>query len=305
MKCSACGNAFNDGVQCGVCKKHLDFGCAQLSEIGWRKLGSERRAAWKCPACRSVSPAPAAPAGAPEPASLETVLREVRDMRRQLIGLPTLIEDVKSIKDELKDLKSSCDFMNGRLDDFTTRVADMEKRVIGMEQFQDTVASLESEISSLHAQLSVSEQRTRLNNVEIKGIPLKKDENLFSIVEAISTATSYSFPKAQINYLHRVPLHGSKDKAIVVRFINRYIKEEFVASARACKTLSAADVGFSGVSQRIFVNDHLNSAYKNLLNKVKALAKERKFSYVWVKYGKIHVRKNDSAQPSSSAERQI
>ncbi|KOB68313.1 Uncharacterized protein OBRU01_18422, partial [Operophtera brumata] len=128
MKCSACGNAFNDGVQCGVCKKHLDFGCAQLSEIGWRKLGSERRAAWKCPACRSLSPAPAAPAGAPEPASLETVLREVRDMRRQLIGLPTLIEDVKSIKDELKDLKSSCDFMNGRLDDFTTRVADMEKR---------------------------------------------------------------------------------------------------------------------------------------------------------------------------------
>ncbi|KOB68423.1 Zinc finger DNA binding protein, partial [Operophtera brumata] len=204
-------------------------------------------------------------------------------MRRQLIGLPTLIEDVKSIKDELKDLKSSCDFMNGRLDDFTTRVADMENRVIGMEQFQDTVASLEMS------------KEPDLNNVEIKGIPLKKDENLFSIVEAISKATSYSFPEAQINYLHRVPLHGSKEKAIVVSFINRYIKEEFVASARACKTLSAADVGFSGVSQRISVNDHLNLAYKNLLNKVKALVKERKFSYVWVKYGKIHVRKNDSA----------
>lgn len=216
-------------------------------------------------------------------------------MKRQLIGLPTLIEDVKSIKEELKDLKSSSDFVSNRLDDFTTKVADIENRVTGIEQLQETVTTLDAEIASLKFQLSASEQRSRLNNVEIKGIPLKKEENLFVIVEAISKAAKYSFPKTQINYLHRVPLHGSKEKAIVVSFINRYVKEEFVAAARACKTLSAADVGFSGASQRVFVNDHLNAASKNLLNSAKLLAKEKNFSYVWVKYGKIHVRKDDSS----------
>ncbi|KOB42460.1 Uncharacterized protein OBRU01_27326, partial [Operophtera brumata] len=104
-----------------------------------------------------------------------------------------------------------------------------------VEQLQATDVSLETDVSSLKSQLSASEQRSRLNNVEIKGVPLKKDENLFSIVEVICKATNYSFPKTQINYLHTVPLHGSKEKAIVVSFINRYVKEEFVASARACK----------------------------------------------------------------------
>lgn len=296
MKCSACGESFNDGVQCVACKKRLDFGCAQISETGWRKLGSERRAAWRCSACRSSSPASApAPAGASEPASLEAVLKEVKDLRRQLVGLPTLIEDVKSIKDELKELKSSCDFPVNRLDGFAIKIAEVENRVSSVEQLQATVSSLVADISSLKFQLSASEQRTRLNNVEIKGVPLKKDENLFSIVEAICKATNYSFPKAQINYLHRVPLHGSKEKAIVVSFINRYVKEEFVASARACKTLSAASLGFVGTSQRVFVNDHLNAESKNLLNKSKSAAKEKNFNYVWVKYGKIHVRKNETS----------
>ncbi|KOB51833.1 Zinc finger DNA binding protein [Operophtera brumata] len=296
MKCSACGGGFNDGVQCGACKKHLDFGCAQMSETGWRKLGNERRAAWKCSACRSSSPASApAPAGASEPASLEAVLKEVKDLRRQLVGLPTLIQDVKSIKDELKELKSSCDFANNRLDGFAIKIAEVENRVTSVEQLQATVVSLETDVSSLKSQLSASEQRSRLNNVEIKGVPLKKDENLFSIVEVICKATNYSFPKTQINYLHRVPLHGSKEKAIVVSFINRYVKEEFVASARACKTLSAAALGFTGTSQRVFVNDHLNAESKNLLNKTKSAAKEKNFNYVWVKYGKIHVRKNETS----------
>ncbi|KOB68632.1 Zinc finger DNA binding protein [Operophtera brumata] len=170
-----------------------------------------------------------------------------------------------------------------------------KKRVTSVEQLQATVVSLETDVSSLKSQLSASEQRSRLNNVEIKGVPLKKDENLFSIVEVICKATNYSFPKTQINYLHRVPLHGSKEKAIVVSFINRYVKEEFVASARACKTLSAAALGFTGTSQRVFVNDHLNAESKNLLNKTKSAAKEKNFNYVWVKYGKIHVRKNETS----------
>ncbi|KOB71067.1 Zinc finger DNA binding protein [Operophtera brumata] len=268
MKCSACGGGFNDGVQCGACKKHLDFGCAQMSKTGWRKLGNERRAAWKCSACRSSSPASApAPAGASEPASLEAVLKEVKDLRRQLVGLPTLIQDVKSIKDELKELKSSCDFANNRLDGFAIKIAEVENRVTSVEQLQATVVSLETDVSSLKSQLSAM----------------------------ICKATNYSFPKTQINYLHRVPLHGSKEKAIVVSFINRYVKEEFVASARACKTLSAAALGFTGTSQRVFVNDHLNAESKNLLNKTKSAAKEKNFNYVWVKYGKIHVRKNETS----------
>lgn len=295
MKCSTCGSTFNDGVQCGVCKKHLDFGCAQITETGWRKLGNERRAAWKCSTCRTLSPTPPAPVGTSEPASLEAVLKEVRDLKRHLLSLPTLIDDVKSIKDELKDLRSGCDFINNRLEGFNVKFTDIENRVTNIELLQKTVASMETTIASLSSQICASDQRSRLNNVEIKGVPFRREENLFSLVESISKVIDHSFSKSQINYLNRAPLHGSKDKTIIVSFINRYVKEEFIAYARACKTLSAADIGFSGVNQRIFVNDHLNATMKTLLNKTKSLAKEKKYNYVWVKYGKIHIRKNDTS----------
>ncbi|KOB64954.1 Uncharacterized protein OBRU01_22019, partial [Operophtera brumata] len=103
-------------MQCGVtCSKHLDFGCAQISEAGWRKLGSDRRNAWKCSSCRNHSPRPAS---SPVPSASPC----------QLAGLPTLFEDIKSIKSELTDLRMSCEFMGARLDNFATKIADVETK---------------------------------------------------------------------------------------------------------------------------------------------------------------------------------
>lgn len=296
MKCASCGSSFIDGVQCGSCKKHLDYGCAQITETGWRKLGADRRAAWKCYSCRSLSPLPS-PSVAAEPTSsaIDEILKEVRDLKSQLAGMPSLLQDVKSIKDELVDLRSSCEFMGSRIEDFSTRIADVESRVSKVDKMQESINCLENTVTDLKQQLSAADQRSRLNNVEIKGVPLKKDENLFSIVEAISKVLDFNLPKAQIDYLYRVPLHGTKEKAIIVSFTNRYVKEDFVAAARARKSLSAPDIGFRDSVRRIFINDHLNADFKGLLNKTKTLAKEKGHDYVWVKFAKIHTRKNDSS----------
>lgn len=294
MKCASCQSDFNDGVQCASCRKQLDFGCAQITEAGWRKLGADRRAAWKCFSCRSLSPVPPPPVS-PEPTSLDEILKEVRDLKRQLAGMPSLLRDVKTIKEELVDLKSSCEFMGSRLEDFSNRIAEVESKVSRVDKMQESMNCLETTVADLKQQLSVADQRSRLNNVEIKGVPLKKDENLFSVIEAISKELDVNLPKAHIDYLYRVPLHGSKEKAIIVSFTNRYVKEDFVSAARARKSLSAPDIGFRDSVRRIFINDHLNADSKVLLNKTKTLAKEKGHSYVWVKYGKIHTRKNDSS----------
>ncbi|KAF9416461.1 hypothetical protein HW555_006222 [Spodoptera exigua] len=244
---------------------------------------------WKCPACRVSSPTLLSPQPT---ASLDTVLSEIREMKHQLLDLPTLVNDLRSIKDELSDLKKCYDFSSGRLDEFDTRLNNLESKVSEFEKVQDTVLSLQSELASAKLELMSHDQRSRLNNVEIKGVPLKKDENLFSIVEAIGRKIKYNCPKAQINYISRVPIHNSKEKLVIVSFLNRYVKEDFVAAARADKDLSTSDLGFQGASHRIYVNDHLSVESKKLLNKTKIIAKEKRYEFVWVKHGKIHVRKN-------------
>ncbi|KAJ8728493.1 hypothetical protein PYW07_006189 [Mythimna separata] len=290
--CAACNVQFNDGVQCGGCKKHLDFACAHISEAGWRKLGAIRMAQWKCPTCRSSSPA----APAPEPVSLETVLSEIRDMKRQLINLPTLIDDIRLIKDDLSELRMTCESTNGKFEEIDSRLAEVEAKVSEFDKLQDTVSCLQSDLARVKFELSAHDQRSRLNNVEIKGVPVKKDENLFCIIESIGRKVNYSCSKNHINYISRVPIFKSNEKLIIVSFLNRYVKEDFIAAARAVKDLSAADIGFQDTSQRVYINDHLSVEHKKLLSRVKVLAREKHYEYVWVKHGKIHLLKNNHSK---------
>lgn len=285
------------------CKKDLDFGCAGITEGGWRKLGVERRNGWKCSSCKFLSPLPPVQVTSPEPASLDVILGEVRGMKSQLMGFPALISDVKvikedltSIKQEISDIKTCNEFLSNQLQDHSARLTVIENKVLDFEPMHADVDALRSEVKALKLQLSCADQRSRLNNAEIKGIPMKKDENLFSIIEAISNKVNFPFPKSQINYIYRVPMYNSKEKAIIVSFLNRYVKEEFLAASRAAKNLLAADVGFRDAPNRVYVNDHLNADFKTLLSKTKSLATEKGYSYVWVKFGKIHVRKNDSSR---------
>lgn len=91
-------------------------------------------------------------------------------------------------------------------------------------------------------------------------------------------------------------MYNSNEKLIIVSFLNRYIKEDFIAAARSTRNLSTTDLGLLGAPQRVFVNDHLSADSKKLLTNVKNLAKEKHYEYVWVKHGKIHVRKNNTSK---------
>jgi prefoldin subunit 5 len=274
----------------------MDFSCAAISESGWRKLGAERRSACKCPKCRNLCATPVSPN---ESASLTTILQEIRELRTQMVEfneiktcLPKLAEEIKCIKEDLSDFKKSYDFLASSVDELRIKA---DAAVNKVSKLDKRVESMDSVLTEMQSKLSHFDQRSRLNNLEIKGVPIKKDENLFKIIETIGEKVGYSFPRTQINYLSRVPIYNSKEKSIVVSFLNRYIKEDFISATRACKSLKAEDIGFRDSKHRIFVNDHLNADAKNLLNKAKQLAKEKSFSYVWVKFGKIHVRKNETS----------
>lgn len=208
-----------------------------------------------------------------------------------------LVEDIRSIKTELTELKTSCDYSSDKLDEFSSRLVPVKTKASELERLQETVNLLKADLLKTQLELASNEQRSRLNNVEIKGVPLKKDENLFSIVDAISSKIKYSCPKTQINYISRVPIYNSKEKLIIVSFLNRYIKEEFIAAARADKELSTSDIGFHGSPQRVYVNDHLSVESKKLLSKVKIIAKDKNYAYIWVKHVKIHVRKTTETKP--------
>ncbi|KPJ07116.1 hypothetical protein RR48_07963 [Papilio machaon] len=131
-------------------------------------------------------------------------------MKRQLSSLPALVDDIRLIKDELSELKIACDFSHAKVEEFNARLMDVESKVT---QIGNTdLSTLHAELAKAKQDLSAQEQRSRLNNVEIKGIPLKKGENLFSVMDAIGRKIGYACPKSQINYISRVPMYNSNEK---------------------------------------------------------------------------------------------
>lgn len=96
---------------------------------------------------------------------------------------------------------------------------------------QDSLDAACNEISALKSNLADNDQRLRLNNIEIKGLPESKNENLFTIFEKICKTIGHEVSKSEINFISRVPVFNAKARSIIVSFNKRYIKEDFIASA--------------------------------------------------------------------------
>ena len=112
----------------------------------------------------------------------------------------------------------TCEGTGGRLEEFDSRLLEVEAKVSEFGKLQEGVSCLQSDLPSTKRLLSSYEQRSRL-----KGVPMKKDENLYSIIDAIGRKVNYICPKAQVNYISRVPVFNSSDKLIIVS-LNRYVK---------------------------------------------------------------------------------
>ncbi|XP_049886706.1 uncharacterized protein LOC126381255 [Pectinophora gossypiella] len=327
--CGRCGADVRDYIQCCACNKYFDFPCSGITEKGWRKLGLERQAVWKCPDCKIVTPKPTAvtttdtdgahlvtvtssPSVPSVPATartdrtvvstgetrdhssphaavtLDQVMRELMSIKRTLIPLPEVITGIQEIRNVIGKINTS-------LSALSDRVEVLETKVKAAEGAHDAVLRLEARVIQLESDLNEKNQWARLNNVEIKGVPMKDRENLFDVVAKIGSKIAFPIVKQNINFVARVPSMNDKAKPIIVSFINRYAKEDFVAAARSFKNLYPIEIGLEG-RNRIYINDHLTVQNKLLLNEAKKLKQLRDYQYVWVKNSKIFMRKDDHSK---------
>ncbi|XP_063826989.1 uncharacterized protein LOC135076453 [Ostrinia nubilalis] len=297
-KCASCSADARDVAQCSSCMLCYDFNCAGITEGGFRKLG-DRKTTWKCPRCKGGSTPKLSSSNSPSPSFLspdsELLMSEIKKLSSQLAALAGLAHDVKAIKEDIQQLKSSVEFAHESSKLCKEKLNDLEIRVSAVEANHEENIALVRRVSHLEDIVKQKDQTDRLNNAEIKGIPYKDSENLIETIMKLGSQINCKVTQPDINYIVRVPTRNDqKNKNIIVNFNNRYLKENFVACARAHKNVSATQLGFVSES-KIFVNDHLTIENKILLNKAKKEAKDRGYSFVWVKNCKIFVRKNPTS----------
>lgn len=211
-----------------------------------------------------------------------------------------ITSEFRAVKDEISSIKSSLDFMNDQYEQFKKRMDSFDSNLKSLSAKTSEIGELRSSLDIIEKDNNSREQWARRSNIEIIGVPQKKDENLMNVVKSIAELANYRLdPSVDIDFVTRVAPKSKSDenkksKPIVVRFLSRWKKDDFMSHAKKLK-LRGVDVGFTNTNNPIHLNDHLTSSNKALLQATKKLGREKGYAYVWVKNCTIMVRRSDTS----------
>lgn len=107
-----------------------------------------------------------------------------------------------------------------------------------------------------------------------------------------------------VTRIKKLDLDSKRPRSIVVKLRNTRIRDEVLASVMKFnksldkdKKLNSNHLGYGGTKSPVFVSEHLSPMNKAIHAETRKVAREKGYKYVWVRDGRILVRKDDGARP--------
>nr|XP_022920976.1 uncharacterized protein LOC111429325 [Onthophagus taurus] len=218
-----------------------------------------------------------------------------------------LFQLMSSIQTEVKKLSSKYDEIIKSISFYGDKITDFERtlNIFGdkVKQIDTVVAEnlkLRADLAVTEGRLDHLEQYSRLNNLIISGVPERVGENLPDIVSSIASVIESPITPSDIDAVHRLPQRTSlrADKphanAIIVKFVSSMTRDRIFSAARLRRRgVNGRGLSVPDISDNLYINEHLTANNMNLFNRVREMAREKNYKYVWTKNCLIHVRKDD------------
>ncbi|KAI4467359.1 l1 transposable element-related [Holotrichia oblita] len=299
LSCAVCAQVVGKrahGIQCDECRTAFHAKCVGLSSDALTALSGEG-SSWRCTTCRKG------------PARRTSVIicddnSDSAMPNRDL--LQSIDSQLKLLNSKYDTLMTSVAFCSDKISDFEKSLTLLENKCKVIDTLRTDNDKLKNQVMGLQKQLDDNSQYSRLYNIEIQGVPRKEGENIYKILESIGKEIQCPLDDLHIEYAHRVPTRNplNKDGNIVARFFSRRIKENVLASAIKAKRnrrLTATGEGavrgikVAGLSDSIFINEHLSQKNKELFKATRDACKKSNFKFSWSKNGTVFVRKNEKS----------
>ena len=265
------------GIQCAVCGSQVHRRCVGLLSALPAEI-TDSGIFYKCSKCRSAT------GSTDGDDDLQSALISLKnEIKKMQSTQSSLIESVQFCSDKVTDFES-------KLDILTTYVKKTDRLEAETKEIRNTVSSNSEKINAM-------EQFSRLNNLEIQGIPENENENLQIIFKKI--CEFLSLDTLSIDFIHRVPLwekNSNKHKPIIVRLLSRVDRDAILNAYKGKRTPQKSGLEIEGLSNSCYINEHLSQHNKTLFKQTREIAKEKVYKYVWVKNGNIFVRKNETSK---------
>ncbi|XP_046677509.1 uncharacterized protein LOC124365561 [Homalodisca vitripennis] len=167
------------------------------------------------------------------------------------------------------------------------------KTAADIEDLQQENINLRKSNADLTVKVDTLEQATRENVVEIYVVPFNAKGNLIDILSQISQVIGFDFNRDMIDHCYRFGAVSGRSGAIVAKFVRKLGMEGFLEKRRQKRNVSSRDLGYmAGESTPVYVNESLTKAKRLLLNAARQVKADKHYTFLWVKNGRIFMRKN-------------
>lgn len=229
---------------------------------------------------------------------ISTAVREsIRDLKIDLNS------QLKTFKDEIAGFTQSIQFMNDTFEKFNTDLHDCKTKIDTLTKEKEI---LQSDLKSITSRLNQIEQISRASNLEIQCVPERKSENVLSIVTQLSLAVSCPIKESDIHYCSRIAKknpESSRPRSILVKLNSPRSRDSLLAAVikynknHQQNKLNTEQVGFgSDKKNPIYVVENLSPENKLLHAIARSRARELGYKHVWVRGGRIYMRKTDTSE---------
>lgn len=241
-------------------------------------------------------------------------LTEVRKIIREEMN--TFINSYKEII--IKEISSKMTEVLGKVSDITTAIDFLENKYEDMKdeilQKNETICRLEKEnkkiiqdILDIKAKLDNIEQHSRENNLELQCVPEHKNEDIVRIIKQLATIIQCPINDGDVlksTRIMKLNKESPRPRSILIKFSSPRIRDKFLAATmafnkRAGKNedkLNTSHIGIGNSKKPIYVCEHLSPSVKALHAEARAKAKAVNYRYVWVKNGRVFMRKTDHSE---------
>ncbi|XP_046683628.1 uncharacterized protein LOC124369621 [Homalodisca vitripennis] len=153
---------------------------------------------------------------------------------------------------------------------------------------------LQRKVTDLELRVEDNEQYMRSNTLEIQGIPESKNEYVYEVVKKVGVALDINISREDIDVCHRLKKRNDADRpaGIIAKFVRREDNLKFLEKRRVKRNLNSHDVGYtSSTANPVYVNESLSPTKRKLLAAAQSVKQEKNYAYLWVRNGKIFLRK--------------
>lgn len=152
--------------------------------------------------------------------------------------------------------------------------------------------------------INLVEQHARESNIEINGIPEHKTENLYNTIEQLFQVINIPSSNEVLHVTRVAKLNqdSNRPRTVIAKLRSPRLRDEVLAAvnrfnkANSEDKLSSHHLGLGGPRLAVYVAEHLSPANKAIHASTRIKARELKYKFVWVRNGRIFVRKNDTSE---------